>query len=430
MILGAALLTVSGQGLASSIVATIEDETATALISVMGVFIAIVVLLSVGIIAGSFGFCVALRRKELALYRMIGASGKRLKNMLIGESVVLAVLGSLVGVIVGAGLTGLFLDIINDIEIVPNSLVDPNVWFVLPSAFVCSILIAVWGASIAGRRATKISPIEALQDANLDIKLVSKQRVIWGIVMVLSSITLFVLGDAIRFEGEEVAIYVSFVMFGGVFAVIALVCFAPLYLPILASWVSCVGSVVTSGRMASRSIRLSARRTSGLASFVMLSIALVAVMAIVMNGLSVSPDMSPEDIAQNIVILNALIVPIGIFAVLSIVNTLVMAFSVRQEEFVKMRLLGFGKGQIVTIAILESIFTILVGVVLGIAIALLTDLINQNILNGYYPGLGTLNTPWAILGTLSALYLGVSVVVSVVAVFITCRKATVLTVRD
>ena len=64
----------------------------------------IALLVGTFIIANTFSMIVAQRTKEFALLRALGASRNQITRSVIGESIIVGIIGSLVGVLAGVGL--------------------------------------------------------------------------------------------------------------------------------------------------------------------------------------------------------------------------------------------------------------------------------------------------------------------------------------
>lgn len=106
----------------------------------------------------------------------------------------------------------------------------------------------------------------------------------------------------------------------------------------------------------------------------------------------------------------------GIFAAVAVVNAVVMSTADRRREFALARLAGLTRGQVVTVALVESATAVVVGVLLGslVAVAALAG-----IAAGPF-GLAALAIPWRLLG----LIFGTALVVVGAAAACTAHQAT------
>jgi putative ABC transport system permease protein len=144
-----------------------------------------VIALGVGafVIYNTLTITVAQRIRELATLRALGASGKQVRRSVLIEGLVLGVLASVVGLILGyflaQGLSAAFVALGIDL---PKTDQVVKTRTIIVSALVGIIVTAV--ASIApARRATRISPVAAMQEgAKLPAKL-GTRRPITGVIV-------------------------------------------------------------------------------------------------------------------------------------------------------------------------------------------------------------------------------------------------------
>ncbi|MFG1909297.1 ABC transporter permease [Kribbella sp. NPDC048928] len=106
----------------------------------------------------------------------------------------------------------------------------------------------------------------------------------------------------------------------------------------------------------------------------------------------------------------------GIFTAVAVVNAVVMSTADRRQEFTLSRLAGLTRGQVVTVAVVESGTVVVVGVLLG---SLVAAAALAGIAAGPY-GLAALAIPWRLLG----LIFTAALVVAGAAAALTARRAT------
>ncbi|TCC41090.1 ABC transporter permease [Kribbella speibonae] len=106
----------------------------------------------------------------------------------------------------------------------------------------------------------------------------------------------------------------------------------------------------------------------------------------------------------------------GIFTAVAVVNAVVMSTADRRQEFTLSRLAGLTRAQVVTVALVESVTVVVVGVLLG---SLVAAAALAGIAAGPY-GLAALAIPWRLLGLISVSAL----VVVGVAATLTAARAT------
>ncbi|MEX2405766.1 MAG: ABC transporter permease, partial [Actinomycetota bacterium] len=153
---------------AATVTAEAQDQISTGLGFLRTAFLVFAfVALFVGafIIFNTFAIIVAQRTRELALFRALGASGRQVMTSVIVEAIVVGVIASAVGVIVGIGLASVLKAALNAIgfEIPASGTV------ILPRTFIVSVvvgtLVTVVAAILPARRAARVAPIEALREA-------------------------------------------------------------------------------------------------------------------------------------------------------------------------------------------------------------------------------------------------------------------------
>lgn len=131
------------------------------------VFAGIALLVGTIIIANTFSILLAQRRRQIGLLRAVGASGSQVRRQFLAESMILGVIGSLLGVLGGVLVSVIALAIIGTLG---WGLVIP--WGSLVLALVIGTLVTVISAMGPSLRATQVAPLEALQP----IRTVEEQR--------------------------------------------------------------------------------------------------------------------------------------------------------------------------------------------------------------------------------------------------------------
>ncbi|MER7947715.1 ABC transporter permease [Streptomyces sp. NPDC096079] len=148
---------------------------------------------SVFVVASTFAFAVALRRREFGLLRTAGATPAQIRRLLLTEAAVLGTLASAAGCALGA-LGG---------PLLARTLVDGGLapaWFTIgapswPSwpfhaAFWTGVAVALAGSAAASRRAGKVGPTAALREADVDTDVLPLGRAVLGTGLLLAGIGL------------------------------------------------------------------------------------------------------------------------------------------------------------------------------------------------------------------------------------------------
>ncbi|WP_433129970.1 FtsX-like permease family protein [Micromonospora sp. CA-240977] len=197
---------------------------------------------TVFVVASTFAFTVAQRRRELGLLRAVGATGRQVRRMVYVDALLVGASAGLVGLLVGALLAPLLGRLLVDVGFEPSTFrVRYTPWPVALSLVAGPViaLLAVWSAS---RRAARVRPMEALREAAVEQRPIGRLRVGVGALLVAAGVALSV-GTATSGEARVAAQY-------ALYAVMALVAGATVLSPAV------VGPVV-------RLLRSPVRRSGG-----------------------------------------------------------------------------------------------------------------------------------------------------------------------
>lgn len=229
------------------------------------------------IIANTFSMIVAQRTREFALLRSLGASSRQLTTSVVGEAVVVGIIGSLIGVFAGAGLTTAIYAAIGStgaglpntgVAVTPSSVVLP---------LVLGVLVTVVSAWAPARRAGAVRPVEAMRSGDLSSASSLRGRTITGTVFLALGIVSALGGVALA--DSDTGVRASLVGLGALGVLLGAFLVSPaLTVPV----VPVIGRILgapfgATGRLASTSSARNPRRTATTAYALTLGIALVAV---------------------------------------------------------------------------------------------------------------------------------------------------------
>ena len=142
----------------------ISDAIGTFLNPVLLSLGGVAVLVGAFIIFNAFSMTVAQRRREFAMLRALGASRRQVLLSITGEALVMGVLASVIGLVVGlgfaAGLTALMKAVEVDIP-VSGLVMRPRTVII---GLVVGIGITLLSAVVPALRATRVPPVVALQE--------------------------------------------------------------------------------------------------------------------------------------------------------------------------------------------------------------------------------------------------------------------------
>ncbi len=250
--------------------------------------------ITIFVIASTFAFAVASRRRELGLIRLIGATPRQVRRMILGEALVVALAASLTGAVLAQLATPLLLRKASYTELAPVKLEPASPWLPLSIAVAAGLLVAMLGARSAARRAGRVGAIDALREAALEPPRIGPVRIVFGLLFLAGAIMMLTL---IRPSTGEGAVPLS--MFTPMVMVIGLTLLAPLVVP----WISrlwalpLVAWTRVSGRLARSNVVAAPRRSASLAAPI-LSISAIAGSMVL--SLSLAADSAGADIRDAV----------------------------------------------------------------------------------------------------------------------------------
>lgn len=156
-----------------------ESTYGNVMSSMGGMMIIMLSLVSIGciiVIYNSFAISVMERKREFGLLSSIGATKKQIKKSVFYEALVVGVIGIILGILgayIGIGTVILIINnLISDMLEYKLYLVTNPLFIIIPVIFM--IIVIGVSAFIPSRRASKVSPIEAIRQ-NDDIKINKKK---------------------------------------------------------------------------------------------------------------------------------------------------------------------------------------------------------------------------------------------------------------
>ncbi|MFE2556577.1 FtsX-like permease family protein [Streptomyces sp. NPDC059352] len=147
---------------------------------------------SVFVVASTFAFAVALRRREFGLLRTAGATPGQVRRMLLGEATALGVLASATGCTLGALGAPLLARTLVDGGLAPEWFAVGDAVWPFHLAFWTGLTVALAGAVAASRRAGKVGPTAALREADVDTDVLPLGRALLGTGLLLTGLGLLV----------------------------------------------------------------------------------------------------------------------------------------------------------------------------------------------------------------------------------------------
>jgi putative ABC transport system permease protein len=394
----ATFVTIAGHGFLPEV----TSGTDSVLFVVWALILVIALLVALMGVTSGTNLSIALRRREFALLRLNGASPGQLQRLILGETAILAVLASSIGVGIGAFLANLtvgYLDRIMgaEVEIAPTPIV-------LLIAFFVVVIAAVVAAGLGSRRAARIEPADAMREASMDQEVMPKRRWIFGVVILVAGIAIywysFVSTGTVGGQNvDNVVQSITFVLLASFLLTLAAVFFAPALVPMLGRAVLSLAIRISPSavpRIAIGTIVTARRRTASLASPIIASIGILCSFATMQATHRALLD--ADDVAVNQAIIAGVTAASLLFAVISVASSQAVTYSARGSELGAMRLLGISRKSIMWIAFAETVAIGLLGILVGLVLSGISAA-------GYYsslvrelgPGV-PFALPWAQLG--------------------------------
>jgi putative ABC transport system permease protein len=161
------------------------------------IFAVITAFVSAFIINNVFAITIGQRLRELALMRAVGASGRQVRRMIVGEALVMSIIATLIGIVAGIGVARLLISLFN-----AAGAGFPDTGTVLATrtvivAFAVGVGITLLSVAVPARRAAKIPPVAAMRP-ELGFATINARRLVMGTVMLVIGAVLFLIGLFVR----------------------------------------------------------------------------------------------------------------------------------------------------------------------------------------------------------------------------------------
>lgn len=340
-----------------------------------GVFIAIALYVGAVVTANTCATVVAGRTRELALQRLVGATGAQLRRSFSDEGLVVGVAGALVGGVLGVVVAELGVVVLVSRGTLPHlayAVVEPTL--ILP---LVAVALTTWGAFRAGsREVLRVTPLQAVSvSVEPDAEQVRARtgRNVVAVVLFVVGILLLAAGLALS-SRTPLAVLVA--MLGGFVSFSGVVAGATLVMPPLLGLAGRVGAgdpvVRIAGRNAVRSPARSARGTVGLVIGVTLLMTFSVALATLQDELKAQFAADPRYFAgidtaftTMSVVLSVVVGFSGVIAAVGVVNAIAVGVTQRRREFGLLRALGFTVAQVRRMVVVEGIQMVATAVVFG-----------------------------------------------------------------
>ncbi|MEU4198096.1 FtsX-like permease family protein [Kribbella sp. NPDC026611] len=155
--------------------------TSLPLIIMSGVFGGMVAVVMALVVSATIGLSVRQRRRELALLRASGATPRQVGKMVIAETMVVGVIGLVLGLLGGRFAGHQIFGLLTDAGVVPSQLRFDQGPLPFAGAAILTYVVLRVTVGFAAGRAARIRPIQALQEAAVPTVALSRIRVLIGL---------------------------------------------------------------------------------------------------------------------------------------------------------------------------------------------------------------------------------------------------------
>jgi len=143
---------------------------------------------SVFVVAGTFAFAVAQRRREIALLRLAGATPRQVRRMVLAEAAMVGIFGALAGCALSLAALGPFARWLAAAQLAPHDFHPQIRAWPLAAAAALGILAACVSAAGAALDASRVKPIQATAAETSRRGVASAVRLLLGLTFLVGSL--------------------------------------------------------------------------------------------------------------------------------------------------------------------------------------------------------------------------------------------------
>nr|WP_202521722.1 FtsX-like permease family protein [Streptomyces sp. SID5614] len=252
-----------------------DEEALVSVNALLGTAAGVTGFVSVFVVASTFSFAVAQRRREFGLLRTAGATPSQVRRMVFIEAFVIGVLASAVGCWLGAAGAPRLAAWMADAGIAPAWFRIGEQTWPLHTAFWTGLFVALSGVVVSSWRAGRVGPTEALRESAVDSRAMPISRWLIGGAVLATGLGLLSLalldspGDVLKrktYITQPMLLIVGFALFAPVLVkpLTRLLTWLPARLP------------GATGMLARENASAGVRRTAAVAAPVIITVALAA----------------------------------------------------------------------------------------------------------------------------------------------------------
>ena len=141
---------------------------------------------AVFVVSSTCAFAVTSRRRELGLLRAVGATPGQVRRLLLTETVLVALLAGGPGAVLGALAAPLLAGPFVAVGLEPAGFTVGVSWWALGVSVLVGLVVAAAGVWLSARRAGRVPPLDALRDAAVEKRPMTRTRWATGVLGVLA----------------------------------------------------------------------------------------------------------------------------------------------------------------------------------------------------------------------------------------------------
>ncbi|MEU0248138.1 FtsX-like permease family protein [Streptomyces sp. NPDC006235] len=164
-----------------------DGEALTAMNSLFGTAGGVTAFVSVFVVASTFAFAVAQRRREFALLRTAGATPGQIRRTVLTEALAVGTLASAAGCALGSHAAPRLAAWTVGNDLAPAWFTIGDHTWPYHAAFWTGLLVALCGATAASWRAGRTGPTEALREAAAETRTITRGRLLSGTALLLTA---------------------------------------------------------------------------------------------------------------------------------------------------------------------------------------------------------------------------------------------------